>query len=253
MKHTYTVAGMHCQSCVARITDALTSVDAVTEVHVSLDPPRAVVTMTDHVPLDRLSAAVADRGDYRLIEANEASSPTTEMQTGETSGAGSTSGGEESLYPLFLIVGYLLGVVLLVAVATDDWDGMTLMRHFMAGFFLVFSFFKLLDLRGFVDTYRGYDLFARRSNPYAWAYPFIELALGVAYLVNLYPVATNLVTLFVMGVGAVGVLRVLLDRRSIRCACLGTALNLPMTKVTLVEDLTMAAMAAVMLVIDLAG
>jgi hypothetical protein len=56
-----------------------------------------------------------------------------------------------------------------------------------------------------------------------------------------------------MGVGAVGVLRVLLDKRSIRCACLGTALNLPMTKVTLIEDLTMAAMAAVMLAVLYTG
>jgi hypothetical protein len=48
-------------------------------------------------------------------------------------------------------------------------------------------------------------------------------------------------------VSAVGVLKALLDRRAIRCACLGTALNLPMTKVTLVEDLGMAAMAAGML------
>jgi copper chaperone CopZ len=249
MKHTYTIAGMHCPSCVAKITDALTSIDAVTDAEVSLDPPRAEVTMTDHVPLDRLNAAVADEGDYRLTEANEASRAAAQSHDAETSGGG----GGESLYPLFLIVGYLLGVVLLVAAATGDWAGMTIMRHFMAGFFLVFSFFKMLDLRGFVDTYRGYDLFARRSKAYAWAYPFIELALGVAYLVNLFPVATNLVTLIVMGVGAVGVLRVLLDQRSIRCACLGTALNLPMTKVTLIEDLTMAAMAAVMLAVLYTG
>ena len=164
------------------------------------------------------------------------------------SSAGQADGPPESLYPLFLIVGYILGVVLLIAATTGRWDIMPMMRHFMAGFFIVFSFFKLLDLRGFVDTYRGYDLFARRSKVYAWAYPFIELGLGVAYLTNLWPVLTNAITLFVMGVGAIGVLRVLVDKQSIRCACLGTALNLPMTKVTLIEDLTMASMAAAMIV-----
>jgi hypothetical protein len=54
-------------------------------------------------------------------------------------------------------------------------------------------------------------------------------------------------TLILMLIGSIGVLRALLDNRAIRCACLGTALNLPMTTVTLVEDLGMAAMAAAML------
>lgn len=241
MNHDYTVTGMHCASCVAKIEDALRSIDGVTNAHVTLDPPAAVVEMSSHVPLTRLNEAVAAKGNYRLDESGHAAtSPATGTHDEETSGG-------ESLFPLFLIVGYILGVVLLVAATTGDWSVEPIMRHFMAGFFVVFSFFKLLDLRGFVDTYRGYDLFARRSEAYAWAYPFIELGLGVAYLVNLYPVATNLVTLIVMGIGAVGVLRVLVDKRSIRCACLGTALNLPMTKVTLIENMTMVVMALVML------
>jgi hypothetical protein len=98
-----------------------------------------------------------------------------------------------------------------------------------------------------VDAYRSYDLVARAVPAWGWIYPFVELALSVAYLVNFGPRLTNWATLVVMLVGAVGVLRALLDKRAIRCACLGTALNLPMTKVTLVEDLGMAAMAAGML------
>ncbi len=123
------------------------------------------------------------------------------------------------------------------------------MRHFMGGFFLVFSFFKLLDLRGFSDAYRSYDILARAWPVWGFIYPFAELALGAAYLLNLNPIATNLVTLVLMLVGAAGVLKALLDKRAIRCACLGTAINLPMTTITVVEDLGMAAMAAVMLVL----
>jgi copper chaperone CopZ len=243
---------MHCASCVAKIEDALREIDGVTNARVTLDPPAAAVDMDHHVSLARLNEAVAAKGEYRL-EDGISRSIQAAAEAGAADAAKEAGQPPESLYPLFLIVGYILGVVLLVTAATGDWSLGPMMRHFMAGFFLVFSFFKLLDLRGFVDTYRGYDLFARRSKAYAWAYPFIELGLGVAYLVNFYPVATNLATLFVMGVGAVGVLRVLLDKRSIRCACLGTALNLPMTKVTLIEDLTMTAMAAVMLVFVFAG
>jgi len=113
----------------------------------------------------------------------------------------------------------------------------------MAGFFLVFSFFKLLDLRGFADAYQSYDILARPFRPWALAYPFIELALGVAYLTRWNLTLTNTATLVLMLVGSIGVLKAVLSKRQIRCACLGTALNLPMTTVTLVEDLGMAAMA----------
>lgn len=241
MKHTYTVTGMHCGSCVAKIEDALRSVEGVDNAKVTLNPPAAEIEMGSHVPLPRFTEVMGNTGDYRLEEPVEA------MMEGVAADVGQPT---ESLYPLFLIVGYILSVVVLVAAAGGDWSLGPMMRNFMAGFFLVFSFFKLLNLREFVDAYRGYDPLARRSKAYAWAYPFIELGLGVAYLVNLFPATTSLITLILMGVGAVGVLRALRDKRSIRCACLGTALNLPMTKVTLIEDITMAAMAAAMLVLS---
>jgi prepilin signal peptidase PulO-like enzyme (type II secretory pathway) len=122
------------------------------------------------------------------------------------------------------------------------------MGNFMGAFFLAFSFFKLLDLRGFADAYRGYDVVARPIPAYGYVYPFIELLLGVAYITAFQPFATNLVTLVVMAVSSVGVLQSVLNKRAIRCACLGTVFNLPMSTVTLVEDGLMIAMAAAALV-----
>ncbi len=158
-----------------------------------------------------------------------------------------TSASPGSLFPLALIVGYIAGVAVLVAAATSDYSIEPMMRHFMAGFFIVFSFFKLLDLPGFVRSYRMYDVLAGAVPAWAWAYPFVELGLGVMFLLALAPAATNAATLAIMLLGAVGVLRALLNKAAIRCACLGSVLNLPMTTVTLIEDLAMAAMAAAML------
>jgi copper chaperone CopZ len=256
MTHEYAIAGMHCQSCVDRVGAALRGVDGVTAAEVSLAPPRVRVEMSRHVPTDELAQAVKTAGDYRLGELGNGNSSgaiprggTLPVIDGAPRAAESAADAapRESLYPLFLIVGYIAGVVAVVAWVQQPASLATPMRHFMAGFFLVFSFFKLLDLRGFVDAYRSYDLVARAVPAWGWIYPFVELALGVAYLVNFEPRLTNWATLVVMLVGAVGVLRALLDKRAIRCACLGTALNLPMTTVTLVEDLGMAAMAAGML------
>lgn len=155
----------------------------------------------------------------------------------------------ESLFPLLLIVGYIAGVTLLASVAVHDLAAEGLMRRFMAGFFIVFSFFKLLDWPGFVRSYRMYDLIAAAIPIWAWAYPLIELALGTLYLLGIAPRMVNSVTLLLMAVGAVGVFRALRSGGRIRCACLGSVLNLPMTSVTLVEDLAMAAMALAMLAV----
>jgi hypothetical protein len=191
--------------------------------------------MTQHVTTRTLNKEVQKTGDYKLLEEGEISATPAETK-------------KESLYPLFLIVGYIAGTVAVIALSTGNRSLEDAMRYFMAGFFLVFSFFKLLDLRGFADAYRGYDILARALPFWAFVYPFVELALGIAYLTNVFPFMTNVATLVLMLVGAVGVLKSLLNKKAIRCACLGTALNLPMTTITLVEDLGMAAMAGVMLV-----
>ncbi len=248
--HTATVqvAGMHCGACAAKIKAALSDVAGIDTAEVNPAAGTAVISLSSSVTDDLVQGAVALAGDYTAssIQRVEAAEK-LEAGSKEVTAVLAEEPVKESLYPLFLIVGFIAGVTLLIAIATGDWTIERMMRHFMAGFFIVFAFFKLLDPPGFVSAYRGYDLVARKIPAWGWVYPFVELALGGAYLLAWAPIVTNSVTLVLMLVGAAGVLKALLDKRAIRCACLGTALNLPMTKVTLVEDLTMAAMAAAML------
>jgi copper chaperone CopZ len=235
---SYSVVGMSCAGCTRKISAALRSVAGVVSATTTLDPPEARLELSSEVPADVLNEALARAGAYRLTETEERKPAASEL----------AAESRQSLYPLYLIVGYIAGAVGLIAFSRGDGSPAFVMSSFMAGFFLVFSFFKFLDLRGFSDAYRSYDLLARVLPGWGLAYPFIELALGVAYLLRISPVATNSVTLGLMLIGSLGVFRTLLDKRAIRCACLGTAIKLPMTTVTLVEDLGMAAMAAAMLV-----
>jgi hypothetical protein len=124
----------------------------------------------------------------------------------------------------------------------------TWMNHFMAGFFLVFSFFKLLDLHGFADSYSTYDIIAKRWRGWAYLYAFIELGLGIAYLANVAILAVTAVTFVVMSISIVGVLQSVLNKRKIQCACLGAVFNLPMSTVTIIEDALMIVMSAAMLI-----
>lgn len=241
----FDVTGMHCQACATGIERQLSAVPGVSAAAVTLSPPRAIVTTTDTLDHDRLQAAVSRAGDYRIT-------PVAEDAPIESSDSATTGEPQpESLYPLLLIVGFIAGVTLLVAIKSASFAPMALMGNFMAGFFIVFGFFKLLDWPGFVSTYRTYDLIAKALPAWGWAYPIVEVTLGAAYLLGVAPVATNLVTLILMLVGAAGVGRALANKQRIRCACLGTVLNLPMTTVTLIEDLGMAAMAAASLLMML--
>jgi hypothetical protein len=152
--------------------------------------------------------------------------------------------------PLLIIVGLIILPVAALALR-DASAGMfaweSALTRFMAGFFLVFSGLKLLDVRGFAKGYAKYDLLAAAVPAYGLVYPFLELLLGLAYLTGFRPDAANAATLILMTFSGIGVARKLLKRERFQCACLGTFINVPLTKITLVEDFGMAAMSAWML------
>lgn len=252
MIHTYSLDGMHCGSCVGRVQQALESVAGVKKAVVSLQPQEAIVSMTSSIDTDVLNRAVAQAGAYSLSDAvrvidtmNGHTAPVNQRAV-DSPAVGDVS--VTTYKPLLIIAAFLIGITAVVEVRAGGFDWMRAMQTFMAGFFLTFSFFKLLDVKGFSASYRMYDVIARRIPAYGLVYPFIELALGLAYLTGWNPVVTNAVTLAVMGVSLVGVLESVLNKRKIRCACLGSVFNLPMTTVTIVEDGLMLGMSALMLI-----
>ena len=149
--------------------------------------------------------------------------------------------------PLFLIV----GLIALAALA-GAWNGSTVewqraMQHFMAGFFFVFSGFKLLDIKGFAEGYSQYDLLAKQWRGYGYIYPFVELALGLAYVLVPTEPLLHIVTMIVMVFSGMGVSIKIAKREKFQCACLGTFIDVPLTSITILEDFGMAIMAGVML------
>ena len=118
----------------------------------------------------------------------------------------------------------------------------------MGGFFLVFSFFKLLNLRGFADSYSMYDILAKRWYNWAYVYAFTELILGICFISGYQPIATNTITLIVMSISIIGVLQSVFNKRTIKCACLGDVFNLPMSTITIIEDGLMIIMSGFMLI-----
>lgn len=121
------------------------------------------------------------------------------------------------------------------------------MHYFMGLFLINFAMLKLFNPSSFADGFQMYDLLAKRSRAYAYVYPYIELALGLGYLSFAAPPFVYVVTMIVFMFGAFGVLQALQRGLDINCPCMGSILNVPLSTVTLTEDVTMALMAAVML------
>lgn len=152
-----------------------------------------------------------------------------------------------SYYPIYLIAAYITGVTIINNLNGYEFNWQGWMNQFMAGFFLVFSAFKLLDLRGFAEGYASYDLLAKRWNTYGFIYPFLELGLGILYLTQWFPIPTQIATIIIMGFSSLGVINSLLKKQKFHCACLGTVLNVPLSSITLIEDLAMVILAAMSL------
>lgn len=149
--------------------------------------------------------------------------------------------------PLIIILGIILTFTIIrqLVYGFNPTQGM---YDFMGVFFIVFAAFKLYNLSGFVEAYTTYDIIAQRLRAYAYIYPFIELILGLCYFFRFNIFLAHWATCILMLISSLGVIQALRQKKSISCACLGTVFKLPMTYVTLGEDLLMGLMALYMLI-----
>ena len=234
MNKTYTIEGMTCEGCVAKVSHILQQHASILSVAVVLSNKSATITMSEELAVDELQHLFGTSSKYRV----GAFQATIDQES-------------ESVFttykPLLLIFIFIAATTAIASMNDGKIELMLWMRYFMAGFFIVFSFFKFLNLTGFAESYAMYDELAKRVKVYGLVYPFLELLLGVAYLTNYEPETTYMVTIFLMSFSSIGVIQSVLDKRKIKCACLGAVFNLPMSKITIIENLTMVVMACVML------
>ena len=151
----------------------------------------------------------------------------------------------KQLFPLFLIFVYLIAASIFLQ--KNSFRITDFMIDFMGLFFVVFSFFKFLDYKGFPNAFARYDPLAKRSAFYAKIYPFIETLLGLMLLLRWQLNFAFITTIVILSITTFGVVYTLFDKNKINCACLGTALKLPMTEATLIENVIMLVMAVTML------
>jgi cation transport ATPase len=242
MKHTYKISGMTCGSCKASVEKSLNDLDDVTNVVVNLEKEEAIITMRNHIEVETLQKTLSSKYAISMKEHKNVFASTQSSSFGIEEEKSKF----QQLKPLLLIIFYI--AVASILLHYKNWSWSEFMLDFMGLFYIVFSFFKMLDLKGFPESFKMYDPLAKRIPIYGWIYPFIETALGLMFLMRFELNIALIVTLIVLGITTIGVTKTLFDKKSIKCACLGTALKLPMTEATFIENAIMIIMAILMLI-----
>ena len=241
MKKTYTITGMTCNSCKSSVHQKLNELQEVEDVEVNLEKSEAVIFLTENIDISKLQNSLPSKFQIteKLVDDTSASfnNSSSESDQGKSK--------LKQLKPLLIILSYIS--VASILMNYNNWNPSEAMLDFMGLFFIVFSFFKMLDLKGFPKSFRMYDPLAKRFPLYGSIYPFIETSLGLMFLMRLEVRIALIITLVVLGITTIGVTKALLDKKSIKCACLGTVLKLPMTEATFIENIIMIVMAISML------
>lgn len=233
---------MTCDSCKSTILQNLNELQEIEAVEVDRDKGEATIFMTNNIEISKLQNALPSKfliSEKEIDNFSVSSNKSTLEIDQEQSKL-------QQLKPLLIILTYIS--VASILMNYKNWNSSEAMLDFMGLFYIVFSFFKMLDLKGFPESFRMYDPLAKRLPIYGRIYPFIETGLGLMLLMRYEVKIALIITLFVLGVTTIGVTKTLLDKKSIRCACLGTVLKLPMTEATFIENIIMIVMAISMLI-----
>ncbi len=220
------IAGMTCSGCEKSVKGTLEVLEGVSKATPNHKTGKVELVVNQHIKDIEITAVLPKK--YALLDASF-QQPSKFKQ----------------LFPLFLIFGFItLGTIL---VQIPSYDANAMMHDFMGLFFMVFSFFKFLDLKGFQSSFKQYDPLAAALPFYGWVYPFLELGLGLCYIRDIVPDGILIATIILLGITTVGIIRVLVQKKQMQCACLGTVLNLPMTEATFIENAIMLVMAGSLL------
>tara|TARA_B100000676_G_scaffold33742_1_gene31883 strand:- start:4145 stop:4834 length:690 start_codon:yes stop_codon:yes gene_type:complete len=222
------IQGMHCEACVSKIEEALYNINGIEKVAVNLKNEMA--TIQGDATIDKIINIIDDLGYTARLNNNSEIKESTVIK----------------LFPLYLSFLYITAGSLIIN--RSEFILGNFMYDFMGLFFIVFSFFKFLDYKNFPGTFKMYDPIAKVIPLYGWIYPFIESTLGLAFLIREQLYIALIISLFILVITTVGVITTLMRKESIQCACLGTALKLPMTTATIIENSIMLFMTVWMLI-----
>jgi copper chaperone CopZ len=241
LNSTFTVEGMTCQKCVKTITEKMLAVPGVTEAVVSLENKNLQLKSTAPIDLQTVQTALNEHKKYSISNFVKSSAPTKPIEAVKPAEETSLL---KTYKPLITVFAFVFLIATAYQISLDKLNPEIFMNHIMAGFFIGLSFFKFLDLKAFAESFSSYDPIAQRWLNYGYVYAFLEVFLGLLFVSGKLLILANSLTVIVLSATTYGVYKRLKSKSKFQCACLGTTFNLPLSNVTIAENLVMILMAA---------
>lgn len=232
MNKSFIINGMTCKGCQNFVKQKIESLEDVINAEVSLERGIATINSKKTISENKLSNILGSKYSVK-----------TENNFKDIKNNNSKL---KQLQPLILIFIYIITVTFSCA-CYFELTPKRGMQIFMGLFFIVFSFFKFLDYKGFPYSFKRYDPIAKIVPFYAEFYPFLETGLGISYLLEYQILISTILTILILSMTTFGVTKTLFQKSQIECACLGTAIKLPMTEATLIENGIMLIMSSLLL------
>tara|TARA_B100000686_G_C16806200_1_gene990778 strand:+ start:15111 stop:15800 length:690 start_codon:yes stop_codon:yes gene_type:complete len=228
METRLNIYGMTCENCQKKVKTIIESFSKINSVEVILADNLAIIKSDHSIDIQKIDKALGLK--YNV---NEVLGSFNESKFSK-------------LRPLFLIFIYLIFGAF--SLNYNNFILREFMLDFMGLFFIIFSFFKILDIKTFPSSFAVYDPIASKWIFYGKIYPFIETALGIFFLSRFDNKLSSIITIIILSFTTLGVAKTLFNKKKIKCACLGTSLSLPMTEATFIENIIMIVMAFIILI-----
>lgn len=237
MQAVYKVEGMTCQGCADNIQNGLNNQSFINKANVSLQESKLTIDSDSTLDINSLNSIVSTLGNYKI-------------QPNTTNILSEIVNYFTSKKPIVIALSIVILSSLAMQISDETFNLNKWFMSYMGIFFIIFSFLKLLNVSGFSMTFKKYDLISKIIPPYATSYPFIELSLGIIFLTQTQSILiyANAFTLIFMVSQTIGIIRSLSKSEQIQCACMGSAVDVPLSSLTVVENITMIAMATYMII-----
>ena len=234
MNEVYKVSGMTCDSCANSIKETLELNKFISYVNISLEDENINISSDKSFTVNELNSLIDNLGNYKIYEEKFTSKIIEYFSSKKT-----------------LLLALLLVLIssLSLQVSKDNFELNEWMISYMGIFFLIFSFLKLIDVKGFSGSFKKYDLISKIMPGYAVTYPFLELFLALAFLSSYFLITSYIMTLIFMTSQFFGVFISLQKKEVVKCACMGSSINIDISTLTLIENLVMILMSSYMIII----
>ena len=234
MNEVYKVSGMTCDGCANSIKEALELNNLISSVNISLENENINISSDKSFTVNELNSLIENLGNYKIYEENIFSKIIEYFSSKKT---------------LLLALSLVLISSLSLHIGEDNFELNEWMVSYMGIFFLLFSFLKLIDVKGFSGSFKKYDLISKIIPSFAITYPFIELFLALTFLSGYFLITSYIMTLLFMTSQFFGVFISLQKKEVIKCACMGSSININISTLTLFENFVMISMSIYMIII----